>query len=714
MKKLNLITSLQGKLLNTSTSHIIQSDHGIPRDTSMPSELMEILEGNDDLISHLSRELHLILLMLKILKKQKNPKKISLNLTYIAESALDIKKMTSSDKSIILKMSTQNIKSSKILDQESTLRDQAFSNLSKELLKEISKRLWLPIKTDSSDSPLTLFAGSSSTTAASSWFSTMSLIKQVSKNSPKTCSPLYKSFHVDRMESENTQQIKKSPHLDPKKIPCRFIITKKYDGVLYGRYCNGLAINKKLCKNHINLSIEKCDNMSDSLCKHIITQKSRGLNRKGMICGDFTFDSSNKDYCKAHAKRHPPCGNHCLRSFKVRFIPTLDQRQKLNEYFGASRFTYNLATKDKVNGEFAINRDKYVTKIVNKHKFLSDTPKEIRAFALKDYIKNKNTAQKCYEQRKARDKYCRENYKNYKPRKIKRPEFKYQKRKDAQCITINKDAIKLSNRELKIYPQMFSDSPIQFISRSKKDKKFNSLLNGIIYHDVKIIKTKSGKYYMCFTVDVEKKAKRKDITVSANDTGCRTLITSYREYRIDEIGYDVTSKQNRMIELKKKLGREYKAKIRDLIKKKIEKPELEQAKIKYYRHREKMNNKIDDLHYKAIAKLLESSIILIPKLKINKIMRNKKLPNKVKSLLKMQSHSKLINRLQEKAEVEGCIVHIVEEYMTTKTCSNCFDINYPKESKTYKCNKCKLTIDRDINASRNIYIQGICKNIVDN
>ncbi len=215
-------------------------------------------------------------------------------------------------------------------------------------------------------------------------------------------------------------------------------------------------------------------------------------------------------------------------------------------------------------------------------------------------------------------------------------------------------------------------------------------------------------------VDVEKKAKRKDITVSANDTGCRTLITSYREDRIDEIGYDVTSKQNQMIELKEKLRREYKAKIRDLIKKKIEKSELEQAKIKYYRHREKMNNKIDDLHYKAIAKLLESSIILIPKLKINNIMRNKKLPNKVKILLKMQSHCKLINRLQEKAEVEGCTVHIVEEYMTTKTCSNCFAINDPKESKTYKCNNCKLTMDRDINASKNIYIQGICKNIVEN
>ena len=47
--------------------------------------------------------------------------------------------------------------------------------------------------------------------------------------------------------------------------------------------------------------------------------------------------------------------------------------------------------------------------------------------------------------------------------------------------------------------------------------------------------------------------------------------------------------------------------------------------------------------------------------------------------------------------------------MTTKTCSNCFEINDPKKEKIYNCIYCGFVQDRDINASKNIYLQQISK-----
>jgi transposase len=46
----------------------------------------------------------------------------------------------------------------------------------------------------------------------------------------------------------------------------------------------------------------------------------------------------------------------------------------------------------------------------------------------------------------------------------------------------------------------------------------------------------------------------------------------------------------------------------------------------------------------------------------------------------------------------------VSEYLTSKTCSICRNINDELgSSKTYKCTNCPICIDRDINSAINIY-----------
>ena len=51
-----------------------------------------------------------------------------------------------------------------------------------------------------------------------------------------------------------------------------------------------------------------------------------------------------------------------------------------------------------------------------------------------------------------------------------------------------------------------------------------------------------------------------------------------------------------------------------------------------------------------------------------------------------------------------------EEY-TSKTCTNCGVIKDDLNGNSvYKCNNCKMTLDRDINGARNIYIKDTCCN----
>ena len=51
-------------------------------------------------------------------------------------------------------------------------------------------------------------------------------------------------------------------------------------------------------------------------------------------------------------------------------------------------------------------------------------------------------------------------------------------------------------------------------------------------------------------------------------------------------------------------------------------------------------------------------------------------------------------------------VHIVNEAFTSKTCGCCGKINHLLGgNKIFKCTSCELSIDRDINGARNIYLK---------
>jgi len=126
------------------------------------------------------------------------------------------------------------------------------------------------------------------------------------------------------------------------------------------------------------------------------------------------------------------------------------------------------------------------------------------------------------------------------------------------------------------------------------------------------------------------------------------------------------------------------------------------------RVRKRIKNIIRDLHWKTAKHLATNyANISIGKFSTRGVVSNAKRDtmgafNKDKCY--MLSHFTFRERLKFKCEQYGSKYYEVSEFMTSKTCNNCKKPNMSLgSSKTFSCNRCGLTMDRDHNASINIY-----------
>ena len=72
------------------------------------------------------------------------------------------------------------------------------------------------------------------------------------------------------------------------------------------------------------------------------------------------------------------------------------------------------------------------------------------------------------------------------------------------------------------------------------------------------------------------------------------------------------------------------------------------------------------------------------------------------------SHYSFKERLLHMATYRGCKVHICDESYTSKTCGCCGNMNDTLGgNKVFVCSKCGISIDRDYNGARNIYLRNI-------
>ena len=123
----------------------------------------------------------------------------------------------------------------------------------------------------------------------------------------------------------------------------------------------------------------------------------------------------------------------------------------------------------------------------------------------------------------------------------------------------------------------------------------------------------------------------------------------------------------------------------------------------------KIKNHVDELHWKTINYLTKNyENILIGDMSIKGILSTESLNKMSKRIGSSMRFFIFHERLKYKCSLTSTKYKLVDEMYTSKMCSNCGNI---KENlgclKVYKCEKCKMILDRDINGSRGILLKSI-------
>ncbi len=197
------------------------------------------------------------------------------------------------------------------------------------------------------------------------------------------------------------------------------------------------------------------------------------------------------------------------------------------------------------------------------------------------------------------------------------------------------------------------------------------------------------------TKEVQKEAKYDAISL---DPGIRTFMTGYSEGHVLDIGTNLYGT------IKKELKEIDKINKSDLPEKKRRKAENK----RYY----KINNLVDDLHWKTINRLVTKyQTILIGNLSTNKIGRNTRSNGLCKMVKRVASMMRLYvftERLKYKCSIKKREYGKIDEKYTSKMCTFCGNIKTDLGSdKVYECGSCEMTIGRDVNGARNIYMLGL-------
>ncbi|WP_338602764.1 transposase [Sulfolobus tengchongensis] len=140
-------------------------------------------------------------------------------------------------------------------------------------------------------------------------------------------------------------------------------------------------------------------------------------------------------------------------------------------------------------------------------------------------------------------------------------------------------------------------------------------------------------------------------------------------------------------------------KVQSIASKKLKRGKMLLAK---YSHRER--NRVNDLVHKLanfILGLYNNHVLVFEKL--NKQGMFDDASNSLSRKLSRSVWRKLVSVLKYKASFYGCKVVEVNPRFTSRSCPRCGWVNSRMVGKTFRCGKCGFTLDRQFNASLNIF-----------
>jgi len=277
--------------------------------------------------------------------------------------------------------------------------------------------------------------------------------------------------------------------------------------------------------------------------------------------------------------------------------------------------------------------------------------------------------------------------------------YKKKKDKDSQMFRVNPDALKegrwifKSRLKNKAKIRMRKRDVLKVLAGCKPDGFVN------------VIKTRTGKWYMCMPMTWTPTYENAVFKSGFVDTGVRTFATVYSPESVTaKIGDDYSvnylrplaervSHYQSLYSIAKHPGSETTYKHRAHLKRRM-------AKL-----RDKIKNRVAELHNKT-ANLLCAAFqnIFVPRLATqNMVKRGRRKINELtaEELLRL-SHYKFLEKLKSYATAKCRNVFIISEPYTTKTCTACGVLNTTiGGSKVHVCRACGLRMDRDYQGARN-------------
>ena len=372
-----------------------------------------------------------------------------------------------------------------------------------------------------------------------------------------------------------------------------------------------------------------------------------------------------------------------IRSAKFVLKPTSRQKEILESFFGINRALYNISLyniKDFKFGTYELKNGSIVPKIPTEIDLNNSLPK------LKEEYSYLALFPADYAQAVMRN--LSRGFDNF-YRTLNFPKFKA-KKSSTQSFNCYKGAKIEDNHIVLIKPRASDYTEEDLRIRFKRHKikyNFEKVTNFTISRE-------NNKYYISFTFycDIESKETSESVGI---DLGIKDFV----------ICSDGTVYENKRFY--ERSLRKLKISQRRLSKKQKGSKNREKARLKVNKIHKKVKNQRNDYQHKVSRELANNfNTICLETLNVKNMVKNKKLAKAISSV----SWSSFITKLEYKiAENQGCLIKIDRFYPSSKTCSNCGCVK--KELKlserTYHCEECGFTIDRDLNASINILNVGL-------
>jgi putative transposase len=359
-----------------------------------------------------------------------------------------------------------------------------------------------------------------------------------------------------------------------------------------------------------------------------------------------------------------------LRAYKYRIYPNSEQAQKLEQFFGATRFIYNWGLEQKIKQYQQDKTNLSCFDLINKLTKLKKQEEfkwlhDVYSQSLQASLKNLDNA-----------------FVNFFRKNSDFPKFKTKRKSRASCqfpqhVKINFEQYQVFIPKLKY---------VKFA----KDRKFNGVIKTCT-----VFKSKTNKYYISILVEdgleLPNKQKVNENNTLGIDLGIKDFLVLSNGTKIPNPKF-LEKSEKKIAKRNRELSRKQKGS-----------QNREKARLKLAKTYEKITNKRDDFLHKLSHKLVTESQITtlcVEDLNISGMMKNSRLARSISSA----SWSRFISMVKYKADWYGKNVIQINRFdASSKTCScGVKNDSLTLKDRFWTCSSCGTTHDRDVLAANNI------------